>query len=723
MEYQRQQQGVGPVRTVLFGFVCLGIMVGWTFLHKKIWPPQPAPVAVADADGAEQDATGNDATGNDATGQGPEDGPDSKKNVAGVAPLAPQSADVQLPGHPVETIKLGSLDPDSGFRMEVQIETFGAAVRAATLNDKRFVVADLPAGFPDDQPRPQLKLLGNNLQDIPPFIEELPTQRPNLSFDMAVDSVDRAWRKIDPDASLSTLNWRIAGQEKVPGTELVSSITLELKSPDQLLTFRKTFRLNRTQGKDADDQDPQGAVEPTADMLDVILEISNTGPEAANLHYGLYGPVGLPLENEKNARKFRDIQAGLKDGEGGVDTDAYTAADLVSDEQDGDVNSWSVPVKYIGVDVQYFAALMFPEAGQLPSKSIQPVLIGPGLEKDQWHDLSLQLNSDELKIGPGKSVRHRFQVYLGPKTTENLAGLQADGIIDAGWFPMIRHVMVWLLNRFHSLGMPFGLAIILLTVCVRCCMFPISRKMARSQNRMKALQPLIAELKEKYKDEPQKMSQAQMELWRKEGVNPLGGCLPALCQLPIFVALYSALYSWVDLRMASFLWIDNLAAPDHLGDLPFDVPFLGEWFNLLPLVTVGLFYAQQKMTMPVPINDEMAMQQKMMTFMMLFMGFLFYSFPAGLNVYFIASSLWGMCERKILEKLPEKPVDPEKLEARRKKKENGWLARMMKQATEAAELQKQLASERDGSSHPPKNAGPGRKNQGRGGGGKKKRRR
>jgi len=721
MEYQRHQQGLEPGRLILFAFVSLGILVGWSFLEQKLWPRPPQPERVAEVDAADQDETGQD------TDNGADRPADPGNSVAEVQPGTSQPADVKLPGHPFDTIKLGSLDPDSGFRMEVQVETYGAAVRSATLNDKRFVVADLPAGFPEDQPRPQLKLLGNNLQGTETFSqeEEPPKRRPRLSFDMAVDGVDSDWRKVDPTASLTTLNWRVAGQKKVPGTDLNSSVTLELESPDKTLTFRKTFRLHLVPENEADDNeaDDEAATEVAADMLDVILEISNSGTGAADLTYDLYGPVGLPLEDEKNARKFRDIQAGFLDGEGGVDIETLTAADLVSQKEDGDVDSWSTPVKYIGLDVQYFAALMFPADDQAPSASIQPELIGSALEKDQWHDLTVKLKSSELTLKSGQTAQHSFQVYLGPKTTENLASLQADGIIDAGWFPLIRHAMVWLLNRFHGLGLPFGIAIILLTVCVRCCMFPISRKMARSQNRMKALQPQIAELKEKFKDEPQKMSQAQMELWRKEGVNPLGGCLPALCQLPIFVALYSALYSWVDLRMASFLWIDNLAAPDHLADLPFEIPFLGGWFNLLPLVTVGLFYAQQKMTMPAPINDEMAMQQKVMTYMMLFMGFLFYSFPAGLNVYFIASSVWGMCERKILEKLPEKPVDPEKAEARRKKKENGWFARMMKQAMESAELQKQLASEREGSGHAAKKAGPARKNQGRRGSGKKKRRR
>jgi YidC/Oxa1 family membrane protein insertase len=123
--------------------------------------------------------------------------------------------------------------------------------------------------------------------------------------------------------------------------------------------------------------------------------------------------------------------------------------------------------------------------------------------------------------------------------------------------------------------------------------------------------------------------------------------------LPIFIGLYSALSHAVDLRAAQFLWVKNLAAPDQLFQWPggFRLPFLGHYFNLLPLVTVGLFLVQQKMFMPAPDpDDEQAqMQHKVMNFMMIFMGFLFYHVPAGLCVYFIASSLWGMGERKLLD--------------------------------------------------------------------------
>ena len=138
------------------------------------------------------------------------------------------------------------------------------------------------------------------------------------------------------------------------------------------------------------------------------------------------------------------------------------------------------------------------------------------------------------------------------------------------------------------------------------------------------------------------------------------------------------------------MWVENLAAPDALFEMPFSLPFLGSDFNLLPMITIVLFYAQQKMFMPPPTTDEMAMQQKMMNFMMIFMGFLFYRVPAGLCVYFIASSVWGMSERKLLEFLPEKAVDEEKLRRKKEKRGDGFFGKFVQQMQAAAEMQEQI---------------------------------
>ena len=230
-----------------------------------------------------------------------------------------------------------------------------------------------------------------------------------------------------------------------------------------------------------------------------------------------------------------------------------------------------------------------------------------------------------------------------------------------GWFSVVSLGMLSLLHFFHKvLFLPYGLAIMLLTVVVRACLFPISKKIAKNQQRMKELQPKMEEIRTKYKDDKEKQAEAYREFMAKHGFNPLAGCLPMFLQLPIFFGLYRALYASVDLRNAEFLWVENLAAPDQLFALPFVVPIVGwNFFNLLPLLTVALFMAQQKLFMPPPTSEEQAMQYKMMNYFTLFLGFMFYRVPAGLCVYFIVSSLWGICERKLLEKLGHTTTNPD----------------------------------------------------------------
>ncbi len=317
-------------------------------------------------------------------------------------------------------------------------------------------------------------------------------------------------------------------------------------------------------------------------------------------------------------------------------------------------------MKYTGVDVQFFAALICPEGNQLQSEfydAVFPELVRRA-DPETWSDLSVTLHSVEEVVPPGETLTRSSRVFFGPKRSELLEALGAGGVIEFGWFGAISVVMLNVLNFFHRF-MPYGLAIILLTVCVRACLFPVSRKQALNAKRMKELQPKMQEIRERYKDDKQKMAEAMQEFMVKHKFNPLSGCLPMFLQLPILIGLYQVLYNAVDLRLARFLWIDNLAAPDALFKLPFDLPFLGHEFNLLPLITVVLFYVQQKLFMPPPTSEEQAMQYKMMNFMMLFMGVIFYRVPAGLCVYFIASTLWGIGERKMLDfTMPGGTLDP-----------------------------------------------------------------
>ena len=208
----------------------------------------------------------------------------------------------------------------------------------------------------------------------------------------------------------------------------------------------------------------------------------------------------------------------------------------------------------------------------------------------------------------------------------------------------------------------YGLAIIMLTVMVRCLMIPMSRKAALNAQMMQHLQPQMKEIADKYKDDMEKRAAAQRELYKTHKFNPFGGCFMMFFQLPIFYGLYKALNVDIALRgqplIPGMQWCSNLAAPDHLfywkdwmpAALASETGWLGPYFNLLPILTMVLFIVQQKLFTPPPTDDQQKMMHKMMTFMMVFMGIMFFKVPAGLCIYFITSSLWGIIERKMLPK-------------------------------------------------------------------------
>jgi YidC/Oxa1 family membrane protein insertase len=211
----------------------------------------------------------------------------------------------------------------------------------------------------------------------------------------------------------------------------------------------------------------------------------------------------------------------------------------------------------------------------------------------------------------------------------------------------------------------YGLAIILLTVLVRGCMFPLSLKQVAGAQKMQQLQPEIKKIQEKHKNNAEARTKAQQELFRKHDYNPLSGCLPIFIQMPVFIGLYRSLMVAIELRDAplisnSIRWCSNLAAPDMLFDWHSYMPDfvnngvgifgLGPYFNLLPILTIGLFIWQQKMFMPPAADEQAAMQQKVMQYMMIFMGLMFFKVASGLCIYFIASSLWGLAERRFLPK-------------------------------------------------------------------------
>ncbi len=305
-------------------------------------------------------------------------------------------------------------------------------------------------------------------------------------------------------------------------------------------------------------------------------------------------------------------------------------------------------VEWAGAESRYFLAAMIPDLARdavarfvtiEPSKSAQT-----------------SLAFEPVVIPPGQSVEREVRVYIGPKEASRLelVGANLDRSIDLGysWMVPLTKLFVWLLRAFYALIPNYGVAIILLTVLVRVLTAPLTSRQMNSMKRMQALQPRVKALQEKYGDDRQKQSEEMMKLYRESGVNPLGGCLPILLQFPVFVGLYYALQSSIELRQAPFFgWIHDLSAPESLFTIPgIDLPV-----RFLPLIMGASMVLQQKLS-PQPTIDP-AQQRMMMTIMPVMFTVLFYQFPSGLVLYWLVSNLLASGHQYWLTRTPAPAVE------------------------------------------------------------------
>jgi len=255
------------------------------------------------------------------------------------------------------------------------------------------------------------------------------------------------------------------------------------------------------------------------------------------------------------------------------------------------------------------------------------------------------------RLDPGKQGQYDYTFYIGPKSYKILSEYDNNlkKAINFGWFDIIAKPLLITMNTIHDFIPNYGIAIILLTILIKLIFWPLGTKSYKSMNEMKKVQPLMMELREKYKDDKQRMNQEVMGLYKTYKVNPASGCLPLLVQMPIFFALYRMLYQAIELRHAPFFgWIADLSAPDRLFSFNFSIPMMQEPYGIpvLTLLMGASFLLQQKMT---PTAGD-PMQAKMMMLMPIFMTVLFINFPAGLVLYMFVNNIISMGQQFYTQK-------------------------------------------------------------------------
>lgn len=465
---------------------------------------------------------------------------------------------------------------------------------------------------------------------------------------------------------LKTANWKV----EPTGKKDVAQFSYLLA--EEGLKIVKTYRLAEVKNE------PLKEGELPAYHLEFEIEIINVGSEMHKVAYRLDGPNGLPLEGKWYASKvsrnwggagLRDFVISMGGGTPGMIGPMAIAENKKLPPPWPDTRD--APLTFIGVDAQYFSAVLLPKREKTTKpwfEELMPLRVG---KVDPEHlnltNTSCRLISVVEELKPNDAISHKFRLFAGPKNTAVLAPYGLSDLVYFGWpiFAMVAVPLTHILHFFYSIVGNYGVAIILLTILVRGCMFPLSLKQAAGAQKMQIIQPEIKKLAEKHKNDAAARSKAQQELFRKHNYNPLSGCLPIFIQMPVFIGLYRSLMVAIELRDASLFshsirWCSNLAAPDMLYDWHMYMPVwfnngigifaLGPYFNILPILTIVLFIVQQKMFMPPAMDEQAAMQQKIMQYMMIFMGLMFFKVASGLCIYFIVSSLWGLIERQFLPK-------------------------------------------------------------------------
>jgi YidC/Oxa1 family membrane protein insertase len=372
------------------------------------------------------------------------------------------------------------------------------------------------------------------------------------------------------------------------------------------------------------------------------------------------------------------------------------------------------PLQLVGVHNKYFAFLWraIDEDGRatLTNATWQRLADldfaeeNPSAKGRAFLHITADVNLRMTYPAPGERREWRYRVWAGPK---DHAGFQVASpaheevlVSDLGWFSGLGRFLVRLLIGIEALVGNWGVAIIVLTLLVRLVLFPINRRsqtaMARYQTKMKRVQPRIEAIKEKYKEDPKALQQAQAKLMQEEGLfPPLGGCLPLFLQMPIFFGLFSALRTSFELRQAPFAgWITDLARPDRLVDFGEGSPV--QYLNLLPILMVVMWIWQQR-SMPQATDEQAKQMQRIMLFMPLVMGVFLYNYAAGLSLYMVTSSTFALIEIKVIKKVW--PIDDTELEKKPNKGCAPFAARLQemaeKQQAQQEALRKQKGQVRD----------------------------
>ncbi len=352
--------------------------------------------------------------------------------------------------------------------------------------------------------------------------------------------------------------------------------------------------------------------------LEIALE--NFGSLVADKSYQLLAPNGLATTEKRLSEDMYYAKAVIA-AAGRINK--YDKAKGILQKENGSID-------WVAVRTKYFAYAIIPKT----QKAEYATVLGHEIARPEF-------GKDKLKqfgVGLGmpltrESSKDRFTIFIGPMHDDLLKSYQVslEKMMDMGAkiIQPFSIATLWTFKKIHSVIPNYGFVLIIFALLIKIITAPLTHKSYQSMKKMQALQPKMTELKEKYAKDPQRLNAETMKLYKEEGVNPMGGCLPILLQMPLLWALYIVFRSTISLRHEGFFWwIKDLSGPDTIYTLPFSIPMYGDSVNVLPILMGLTMILQQKMTVTDP-------KQKAMIYIMpIFMTLLFNNFPSGLNLYY-----------------------------------------------------------------------------------------
>jgi YidC/Oxa1 family membrane protein insertase len=432
---------------------------------------------------------------------------------------------------------------------------------------------------------------------------------------------------IDPAASRDMLKLSLAGKS-LPGLE--EAIFTAQQAPDRLHVAGSEKELVFSWRSDTGVLvEKRYRFIPDSYLIQLSIDIKN-GSERSIVDQVVLG-IEENTATEKGGYSFEGPSA-LIDGK----------LEEIKQKKIKDKNEYSGNIKWIAIVDRYFMKSLIPL--DATSGVMKLSLEGDGVLGSRFID-------QEVTIQPGTQKRFSYQIFFGPKSMQVLKDIGHDlsKAIHFGMFDIIAKPLLWFMNFIYSRIPNYGIAIIVLTILTKILLWPLGSKSYKSMNEMKRLQPLMAEIREKHKDDKKMMNQEIMSLYRTYKINPMGGCLPMILQIPVFFALYRMLYQAIELRHAPFfLWINDLSAPDRLFHFSFSIPFMQPPYGI-PVLTVimgATMLLQQKMS-PPPGDPT---QAKMMMLMPIVFTVIFINFSSGLVLYWLINNILSIAQQTYIQK-------------------------------------------------------------------------